>query len=74
MAFRIVCGRSFLSRVDAEKHLDSIGDRASNPRIVQGESSAWLVVLYESDSRKRIEQGYWHYKSLGLEVFIQTVI
>lgn len=73
MVFRIVCGRSFLTRADAKKCLDSIGDRASNPRMIQGESGACLVVLYESNSRKRIEQGYWHYKSLGLEVFIQTV-
>lgn len=71
--FRIVCGRSFLTRADAEKCLKTVGDMASNPRIIQGASGAWLVVLYESNSRKRIEHGYWHYKTLGLEVFIQTV-
>lgn len=69
--YRIIYKRVFSTQQQAVKALKEVTDKASNPKVVQGKSGGWLVVLYEHSSMKRIEQGKRYYVSNGLTVYIQ---
>ena len=73
MEFRIITGRFFLTRKEAERCLAVVGRRASAPHIVRENDSTWSVELYRTPDRKTAERGFKHYRSLGLEVFIQAM-
>ena len=73
LEFRIITGRFFLTRKEAERCLAVVGRRASAPHIVRENDSTWSVELYRTPDRKTAERGFKHYRSLGLEVFIQAM-
>ncbi len=73
LEFRIITGRFFLTRKEAERCLADVGRRASAPHIVQENDRTWSVELYRTSDRKTAEHGFRYYRNLGLEVFIQTI-
>ena len=73
MAYRILYKKVFESEKETVRSLKELDGKATSPKVTQGKSGGWLIVLYESDSQKRIEEGMEHYKSAGLTVFLQKV-
>ncbi|WP_288983061.1 hypothetical protein [uncultured Treponema sp.] len=73
LEFRIITGRFFLTRKEAERCLAGVEKIASAPHIVLENDSTWSVELYRTPDRKTAERGFRHYRSLDLEVFIQTM-
>lgn len=72
--YRIIY-KSAGNKKDAEKAMNGIKDKVSNPQVVFSSSTgSWNVVLYESQSRQRIDDAYKHYRDDGLQIFIQMVV
>ena len=74
MTYRIIYKRIYDTEKEAVKELKNLTGKASNPKIAKGQKAGWVIVLYESNKRSRIDEGIDFYKSSGLPVFVQELV
>ena len=67
----LICYKKvYSSEKEAQKDLKKVKDLASNPKVIQGKvEGCWLVQLYETEHKMRLEEGMLHFRNKGLEVF-----
>lgn len=67
---RILYNKIYGTEKDALSDLKKIKDKVSSPKVIKGSvPNSYLLVLYESNSKDRIEEGMKYYRQRELNVF-----
>lgn len=67
---RILYKKIYQTEKEALSDMNKIKEYVSSPKVVKGTvPNAYLVILYESDSKDRIEEGIRYYRQKNLTVF-----
>lgn len=68
--FLICYKKVFGSEKDAKKELTKVQESATDPKVIKGKiEGCWLVQMYETNRKERLEEGIAYYRNKGLEVF-----
>lgn len=67
----LICYKKvFDSEKEAQKELKKVETSATNPVVIKGKvEGCWLIQLYETNHKTRLEEGMLYYRNKGLEVF-----
>lgn len=68
--YRILYKKIYQTEKEAISDMNKIKDSVSALKVVKGSvSNSYLVILYESNSKERIEEGMKYYRQKNLTVF-----
>lgn len=68
--YRIIYKKIYQTEKEAEADMRKIKESVSSPKVVKGTvPNSFLVILYESDSKERIEEGIRYYRQKNLTIF-----
>lgn len=68
--YRILYKKIYQTEKEAVSDMNKIKDSVSSPKVIKGSvPNSYLVILYESNSKERIEEGMKYYRQKNLTVF-----